>query len=46
MLQDPQVQEAVGNLQAWKAQLASLQQRLEAALAAQKAAFDDEDEDE
>lgn len=43
--QDPQVMEAVASLQAWKAQLTSLQQRLEAELAAAKAAFDDEDDE-
>lgn len=42
--QDPTVQEAVGNLQAWKTQLATLQKRLDDAMAAAKAAFDDEDE--
>jgi hypothetical protein len=45
LLQDPQVLEAVGNLQAWKTQLATLQQRLDDALAAAKAAFDDEDDE-
>jgi hypothetical protein len=46
IMQDPAVQEAVGNLNAWKAQQAALQKRLDDALAAAKAAFDDEDEEE
>ena len=40
------MQEAVKNLQAWKAQLALLQQRLEDELAAARAAFPDEEEGE
>lgn len=44
--QDPEVVQAVASMQQWKARLAQLQEALAAELAAARAAFGDEEDEE